>query len=190
MLLSFVCKALLSASALTLLLATSGYAAALRPLGDKAPKVQSALPGPSSITAAQAEAMSVAQAEAWDTACREMRIACKGPSALPPPQVAYGLLPSAFGMYQLGARTVLLDIRIIGQPFAFVVMVHEMVHYLQYRVLDENMSKCDAEEQAFRIGFKAALDRNIVDPRIKTWTEIRYIYGCGTSPPVIWRKAL
>jgi len=170
MLLSFVCKALLA-----LLLVTSGAQVG----------AQSALPGPSSITAAQAEAMSVEQAEAWDTACREMRIRCKD---FPPPQVAYGLLPSAFGMYQLGARTVLLDIRIIGQPFAFVVMVHEMVHYLQYRVLDQNMSKCDAEEQAFRIGFKTALDRNIVDPRIKTWTEIRYIYGCGTSPPVIWRK--
>jgi len=141
---------------------------------------QTRLPGPSSISPETAEMLFLTEMDAWRTACREMKVLC---SAWAPPVVTYGLLKGPFGRYELGSHTIQLDIRILGQSFSYVVMVHEMVHYLQYTVFGPILSSCEAEEQAFRIGMKVALDLNIQDPRIKTWTEMKHLYGCGPLPP-------
>lgn len=140
---------------------------------------QTALPGPWTVPPNLVAAMQEVELEAWRTACREMKVLC---GAWPKPTVTYGLLGGPFGRYELGAHSIQIEFRIYNQQFSYVVMVHEMVHYIQYR-LKPDMPGCEAEEQAFRIGMKVALDLNIQDYRIKTWTEMQDQYGCGKLPP-------
>jgi len=93
-------------------------------------------------------------ASAWQEACELSRYKCEG---VAPPLVEYdetGLASGLLGYYLLGTRIVFIS---AGQEeqAEYAVMVHEMVHYLQYmtatRVGGLILERCSMEREAFEI---------------------------------------
>lgn len=135
---------------------------------------QSRFPGPSSIPLESAETIQTLHLFAWGAACSLKKAKCERYQM---PQVAYGLLPGEYGKFRPGTSVVLLDMRIVGQELAVVVLVHEMIHYLQDL---ENPLRtgpltvavaCADEEEAFRLAYDFARLNDIAmkDPRLDTW---------------------
>jgi hypothetical protein len=150
-------------------------------------QAQSYLPGPWSIpndTAAQLQSIHM---RAWKLACELKRVDCK---TFPPPAVAYALM-DAYGKYQVGSRVVLVDLRMYGQEYGAMVLIHEMIHYIQSLQrpmvveIDSKMA-CADEAEAHRLVYAFALINNLAagDPRLKDWTPERAAdYRCKYEPP-------
>jgi len=94
------------------------------------------------------------EAAAWQEACEKSRYSCEGLSR---PVVEYdetGLEGGLWGYYMLGTRVVFLSTGLKpGQEYA--VLVHEMVHYLQYSDYKRHpnvvLDRCTAEREAFEV---------------------------------------
>lgn len=135
---------------------------------------QSAFTGPSTLSPASAEYLFQMQVDAWHAACAMKRADC---DKIKPPGVAYGLLWGMFGSYMDGEDAVMIDIRLMAQPFAYMVMVHEMIHYLQYQTgqmmkgSPGYLSDCGREEEAFTLTYVLNLRLGLVkgDDRMKAW---------------------
>lgn len=136
----------------------------------------SGITGPSSVTADQAQELQLIAYHAWREACeaKDMVAFC---NTVRQPLIGYALMPGKFGMYPIGSGVLFINLEIIGQPFSFVVMVHEMVHVLQDHDNKER-TECEDEAEAFRLAFNASLIYEIEDKRIYTWTEAKGMYGC------------
>lgn len=94
------------------------------------------------------------EASAWQEACDLGAYSCEGVDR---PVVEYdetGLESGLWGYYMLGTRVVFLS---VGQPLEqeYSVLVHEMVHYLQYTYAKRRQvtlnDKCQMEREAFEV---------------------------------------
>jgi hypothetical protein len=123
--------------------------------------------------------LSAIEARAWALACRYKNVDCVARN-LRPPLVGYVVLPrNLFGLYEPGSSSVQINIGLMGQDFSGLVMVHEMIHYLQSVTHERGLlTSCEAEEEAFTLTFRLMLDLNTFDRRVATWSEIKYQYGC------------
>lgn len=122
------------------------------------------------------------QEAAWILACRLKSYDC---SQLTPPQVWYFPLGSIHGRYAHGEVGIEVDTDLLGQAFSGLVMVHEMVHYIQYhqRVTGESgtmlLTSCQREAEAFNITNAVAIASGLhTDPRVATWLDMDWRYGC------------
>ena len=146
-------------------------------------KAQSALTGPWSFDEQTVDTLMVGQGLAWKGACVLTKTACEG---IPPPYVGYALLWGRLGTYQIGTRTVLVDLRLLGQTVSVSTMVHEMVHYLQsYERADPFYvptpdSPCRDEKEAHDLTREFVKMTGIGkgDPRVLDWSEVAVIYKC------------
>lgn len=145
---------------------------------------QSRLPGKWTFPDEIVEALSIQQAAVWAAACEatKMEKSCRD---IVPPRVAYGLLAYQYGAFDLGSRTVLIDIRILFQPASTAIIFHEMVHYLQGKRdprgddLITHDEACAGEQEAHELTLKFASDMKIDDPvRIRPWAVAKAGYGC------------
>lgn len=146
-------------------------------------QAQTALPGEWTYSEKTIATMMDIQWSTWADACVAMKMKCRD---IIPPRVAYGVLQGQYGAFDLGSRTVLLDIRIFAQEVSVPIMFHEMVHYLQEKrnplrtgsySYEEN---CAAEKEAHTLSYaysqKAGFAKG--DARIKTWAQAAAWYGC------------
>ncbi len=121
---------------------------------------------------------------AFADACRLSRYSCVGIS---PPMVRDSRFvgaEGAFGIY-MGGNTIWMAPSVTGAR-RYVVMVHEMVHYLQEKADGNTPSsgdfrRCVSEEEAFQVS-------DIVAARLGQFDMIRPLilvasYGC--PPPVV-----
>src|SRR6185503_1651574 len=149
---------------------------------------QSVMRGPSSLSPPVAEALFNLHLDAWHAACELKRIQCP---MYPMPKVAYGFLAGALGSYTFKSNTVLLDIRLIGQPISKVILVHEMIHYIQDKQRGSQPEvtiavACHDEEEAFRLSYTYSIINNVAldDPRNKDWPSAMWAYpGCVVMGP-------
>lgn len=149
---------------------------------------QSRLPGKWSFSEEAVVNLALLQIMAWDHACTDMKMieACKD---IPPPRVAYGLLPGLYGSHDVGSRTVLIDLRIFGQEVAIPIMYHEMVHYLQdkkypLRTKLTSAEACAGEEEAHTLALAFTRKEKIAlgDPRIRPWSVAWESYVACLTP--------
>lgn len=145
---------------------------------------QSRLPGKWSWTDEQVNAMAILQLEAWSSACGLTKFECRD---IVMPRVAYGLLPYLYGSYDVGSRTIIVDIRIFAQPIAFTVMVHEMIHYIQGKrdfkpgtVLITQEQSCKGEKEAHDLVRKFVDQTGVAkdDVRVRKWEDAAIGYRC------------
>jgi hypothetical protein len=104
-----------------------------------------------------------------------------------PPTVAYALLRGQFGVFEIGSRTVLVELRIFGQEVSQAILFHEMVHYLQDKrsplrkgILSVGES-CADEKEAHDLTLKFSETDGVAkgDERINSWDQIKHKYpGC------------
>ncbi len=125
-------------------------------------------------------------AQAWEDTCRLSNYSCDG---IEPPLVRwskYATQQGVWGMYLGGNEVYMADTMKIEKrkSQAYLVLVHEMHHYLEQQVVQNPNSRtavCLSEEQAFSID--GALARELGLPeldRSKTWLKS---YGhCQPSP--------
>jgi hypothetical protein len=147
---------------------------------------QSRLPGVWTFPDKVVEDQLIVQLGTWYQACKAMKMetACRD---LIPPRVAYGLLPSQYGAYDLGSRTILVDMRIMFQEVAVGVMFHEMIHFLQGKrdPLRANVvtkaQACLDEKEAHDLARKFADEFKIEDKRIRPWDEAAITYSCDVN---------
>lgn len=146
---------------------------------------QSAFPGPSSFSVAEQDTLFIAQVAAWDSACFLMKMT-KECRDIRPPRVGYALLAGDFGNFDGGTRTILVDLRLLGQGTAIAVMVHEMIHYLQDKRdgPDRKLTlktKCAAEKEAHDLvqDWYKIMDMK-PDPRAYPWDKAKILYGCAS----------
>ncbi len=145
---------------------------------------QSYLPGPWSLDQKRAEALFSVQGLAWGEACALKGIKPAMCAKLPPPRVSYGFLPMQYGGYKIGSYHVVIDVRIMGQSLSGVIMVHEMIHYIQdLQRKDGPVSiaeECAAEKEAFNLSVAWARRSGLAkdDPRLKDWADL-----ATDSPP-------
>lgn len=144
---------------------------------------QSRLDGPWSFTREQVFNFSVAQSLAWNGACVLSNTDC---AAIPPPRVGYALLDQRFGIHEIGTRTVLIDLRLLGQVVAIPVMVHEMTHYLQSRRSPKRAipisahEACMDEKEAHELTTEFVKRTGISedDERVRPWEKAAFGYRC------------
>jgi len=121
---------------------------------------------------------------AWNIACAFKAYDC---SRLRAPQVWYIALRGGHGRYYFGAPGIEVNMELIGQPFSGLVMVHEMVHYIQYAQRQASKyptvydNHCVRESEAFNIMAAVAHAMNIRDPRLAYWPEMAAAYQCSFS---------
>lgn len=153
---------------------------------------QSRLPGVWSFTDEQVILLATMQGNAWVEAKRLMRMEGLG---IAPPKVGYGLLMGRYGSYDVGARTVMVDIRLLWQPLSTTVMVHEMIHFIQDKKdpLRKDMidvhTVCREEKEAHDLTYKWAVEMNIAqwEPRVRKWEDAAISYGCSPEgTPVLF----
>lgn len=149
-----------------------------------------AMTGPSTLTEAGAETLFSMQYSAWHYACELKQADCANIS---PPIVAYGLLPARFGQYSDGDGAIIIEVRLMAQPLSFMVMVHEMIHYLQYVQGEgyhgDDMAVyravgCRREAEAFDLTGELNRKLNYVvdDPRMKKGWADMVVLDDGTPP--------
>lgn len=143
---------------------------------------QSAFLGPSTFSQEAIGGLMVIHFAAWTNACELTKADC---NKYTPPRVTYAILPAAFGAFRSGTDVVFIDLRLLGQQAAIPVMVHEMVHYIQDRREPlkrpmTNARKCRDEKEAhdLAIAFVALTGIAANDPRIRSWDNAKYGYGC------------
>lgn len=137
---------------------------------------------PFSLPTNAAEQLESIHRRGWAIACELKKTNCSG---WPMPVVAYTLM-DAYGKYQIGSRVVLIDLRMYGQEFGALVMIHEMIHYIQAMkrpmvVEVNNEMGCADEKEAHELVFAFAMLNDVAkdDPRLKDWTSARALtYGC------------
>lgn len=106
-----------------------------------------------------ARAGSQFESAAWQEACELSRYSCR---SIKPPVVEYdetARMTGLLGYYLLGTRVVFLAVGL--KPHAeYAVLVHEMVHYLQYVHAKYDPSvkleKCFMESEAFSVSDQVA----------------------------------
>lgn len=147
-------------------------------------KAQEAPLAPLSFNEKTIETLLVGQALAWNGACLLTRTSCKN---TPPPRVGYVLLSGKLGVYEVGTRTILVDLRLLGQEVAVVVMVHEMVHYLQARRGQDRLERafvdsvCRDEKEAHDVtaAFVRMTGIAVGDRRVNEWAQVAFLYKCS-----------
>lgn len=146
-------------------------------------KAQTALSAPWSFAEPTVETWLVSQSLAWRGACVLTKTACE---SIPPPYVGYALLSRRLGTYEIGSRTVLIDLRLLGQPIAVATMVHEMVHYLQawknpdlsYPPPPDTICADEKEAHELTTAFVRMTGIADKDPRVNEWKAMAPIYKC------------
>lgn len=138
---------------------------------------QSQMTGPASIPVETAIKLHGLHVMAWNTAC-ELKKQQKLCAQWVMPKVAYGLLFGDYGAYRHGSDIALVDLRLIGQEFGHVVLIHEMIHYIQHleNPLVVNLlaaNACAEEEEAFTLVYEYVQKSEIAkgDPRVETWSQ-------------------
>ena len=126
---------------------------------------------------------------AWRIACDFKGYDC---SNIPVPQVWYMEMEGTHGRYWRGAPGIEVNTKLIGQVFSGLVMVHEMVHYIQDYQIRQSLnhgfnSHCDREREAFNITLAVAFSLNIKDSRLVSWPEIARAYSCPYTARFIFR---
>ena len=120
--------------------------------------------------------------EAWRDACRLSRYDCTG---LPMPSLRYSKLAEMHGVYGMytGGRTVYLvpSMKVVEKKSqAYLVLVHEMVHYIETKINRAGMNRmsvCLSEEEAFEVDGELAVELGMPElDRRKTW--IVYYPAC------------
>jgi hypothetical protein len=120
----------------------------------------------------------------WRIACAFKAYDC---SRLPAPQVWYIDMQGTHGRYFFGAPGIEVSTKLLGQSFSGLVMVHEMVHYIQYAQRREHSypsvydNRCVRESEAFNIAAAAAYSMGINDIRLASWPQMAGAYGCSFS---------
>jgi hypothetical protein len=141
-----------------------------------------------SLTAATARAQAIPvvsdvaaqERAAWKVACWWKQFDC---TTIPAPVVVYKALGDNWGLYEHGAKVVIVDEGIRGQDFAALTMIHEFVHYIQWhqgyhRFSKEARGSCAREKEAFQAANEVARGFDVTDIRLNTWEEMAASYGC------------
>lgn len=121
---------------------------------------------------------------AWKAACRVKKASCM---SIPQPSIAWAPLPSAFGQYHMGDAAIVMDSSIRGQAFAQIVMLHEMVHYLQHFKDGNEPAKtkdeaCASEKEAVLLSYPLAKEWGLtMDGRVRSWDQMAPLYACGAE---------
>lgn len=146
---------------------------------------QSALPGKHTFSESTVATLMGVHLDAWWTACKLMKTVCRD---IVPPRVAYTLLPRQYGAFDIGSRTVLVDIRVFAQEVSYPIIVHEMIHYLQdkrapLRTSLTTAQMCKDEEEAHTLVLRYTQTSNVAkgDPRVKAWADAAAFYGCALA---------
>lgn len=96
------------------------------------------------------------------------------------------------GYYMYGADTVYINKDLIGTRKGFVVIVHETIHYLQYKsgaweltFEGGRAAHCGLEEEAFNVTYRVTQAIGWeYDYTWRGWDAMRaYTYGCPEDPP-------
>ena len=94
------------------------------------------------------------QSSAWNDACTLSKYSCED---IDPPRVEYddvALVEGLYGYYMIGTRVIFVSVG-LEPDNEYSVLVHEMVHYLQYQTAKRNHTpmpgKCEAEREAFEV---------------------------------------
>jgi hypothetical protein len=114
---------------------------------------------------------------AWDLVCTHSDYTCVGIKE--PVVVEADLVNGIYGEYFPGDQWVILRVN-MEEPQRTIVLVHEMVHYLQWShgksKLDDPMSvRCKREKEAFDVSYEVSLELGAPDTQ---WFEVAPIYGC------------
>lgn len=150
-------------------------------------QAQSKFVPPSTLTEASVSTLMAMQLSAWVMACGAKKLDC---NMFAMPHVGYSLLPQRLGQYRPGELTVTVELRLLAQPASLVVMMHEMIHYLQYvtgqtRADSKNyLSPCAREQEAYDLVMKTNVARKLAkgDARILTWERAaKMYYGCALA---------
>lgn len=118
--------------------------------------------------------------EAWDLACSYTGVDC---AWVPRPLIWYLNIPTgAYGRYYFGTNSIIVNQSLYRETFSGMVMMHEMVHYLQDRFRPAPMflsQICQMEAEAFNTTYAAAARLKYWDDRLAVWPQIRHAYfGC------------
>ncbi len=137
------------------------------------------VPGPHTIDATTATDLFIFQLFAYKEACKALKISCKD---IPPPIVGYAVL-NRYGQFDIGTRTVLVNMQVMGSQFATTVIFHETIHYLQSKtrpgvtgITPEQL--CKDEKVAHDLTEKFAKEFGLAqgDHRINPWSEAKEYY--------------
>jgi hypothetical protein len=143
---------------------------------------QSRMPGPHSFSEKTVSTLMDIHFNGFLEACRMMKMQCRD---IAPPRVAYAVLPYQYGAFDIGSRTVLLDIRIFSQEISLAIIVHESIHYLQdkrspLRTSVTLAESCKDEKEAHELTMEWTRETGIAkdDARVKDWSSASSWYGC------------
>ena len=122
-------------------------------------------------------------AQAWEQACVYKALNCKGLSA---PQVQYlNLEEGMLGYHIYGTDVVVINLSLLGTPESKYIIIHEMVHYLQFQMAAVLIpyrfiviSDCLMESEAFNIVAAIAHKENFYSKYIGDWSKVRGRYKC------------
>jgi hypothetical protein len=122
------------------------------------------------------------EASAWEEACELSRYTCDGVDA---PVIEYdqiALAQGLLGYYVAGTRVVFVAVGLAPDK-EYTVLVHEMVHYLQYKdafLHGTPLPKsCEAEREAFEVSDKVLVRLGM--PELARNGDLRD-YGCEYGP--------
>jgi hypothetical protein len=157
--------------------------------GGEAGEQPRGFPGPSSFGSEVVIELEKMHDFAWFAACDAKQIDCTG---LDRPRVGYVVIEDALGQYYYGAHIVEVDIRMLGQQASILVVVHEMLHYLQWGMGQTTfgsrgyLTPCEREKEAFTLTYQVSAEYSIAvaDKRITPWSAIVHRYE-GCSPKVV-----
>ena len=151
--------------------------------------------GPTTLEPSTVELLFSTQIYAWKLACEAKKVNCE---AISPPLVGYAILWGQYGRYYIGADEILVDIRLIGQPLSVLIIMHEMIHYIQ-NVQGHDLKggpsaapRCDDEQEAFTLVRKTNDELKIyvgpdIEKYVQTWEHAKENYpACmmlGIRPP-------
>lgn len=118
----------------------------------------------------------------WQAACLLRGTNCE---KIPRPAIVFSdELPYQMqGSYTRGEGVIYVRMSYQMDPYSMVVMVHEMIHYLQYIrngvIIPTTIQRCAQEQEAFeaddRFAKRMGLDEH---PDAFTWAEAVSTYGC------------
>lgn len=123
---------------------------------------------------------------AWSWACLLQGVNCRN---VPKPVVNFTdeLDLEMQGSYWYGTATVNVALVFFGDPYEIVLLVHEMMHYLQWieggHAPSYRSMKCLREKEAFANDAKVAKYLGLdTHPHAFKWEQVEAAYGCSPNP--------